>query len=50
MVIGLLMKSIEKIFSFIVLKNVFCSFHMEDGRIRELAIVCAAPVSKNAVT
>ena len=50
MVTGLLMKSVEKMFSSVVLKNVFCYFHMEDGSTIGLVIVCAAPVSKNAVT
>ena len=50
MVTGLLMKSVEKMFSSAILKNVFCSFHMEDGSTIGLAIVYAAPVSKNAVT
>ena len=33
-----------------VLKNVFCSFHIEDGSTIGLVIVCVAPVSKNAIT
>ena len=49
MVIGPLMKFVENIFLFVVLKNIFCSFYIEDGRTRWLAIVCAASVSKNVV-
>ena len=44
------MKSVEKMLSSAVLKKVFCSFQMDDGSTRGLAIVCAALVSKNAVT
>ena len=49
-VTGLLMNSVAKMLSSAVLKNVFCYFHMEDDSTIGLAIVCAAPVSKNAVT
>ena len=49
-VTDLLMKSVEKMLSSAILKRVFCSFHMDDGSTRGLAIVYAAPVSKNAVT